>query len=141
MVYYNLKRYNNNMFLVGLASWWYSGGLKRQFKLLISRAESALDFFSIQSLASTWVDPYKQISAEYNKTVSLPEQLRAMLDQLISRAIGTVIRTFMIIFGLLLIGLQFLFGLLIIIFWLVLPFAPIVFLFLAFSGVNLSWII
>lgn len=129
------------MFLVGIISWWYGDGIKRQFNLLISRAESSLDLFSIKSLVLTWWSPYKQIAANLNQSDNFPDRVRAGLDKLISRIIGGFIRTFMIIIGLLLISLQFIFGLILIIFWLFLPILPIVCLVLFFTGVNLPWTI
>lgn len=129
------------MFLVGMISWWYNGGIKRQFNLLISRTESAIDLFSIKSLVKTWWAPYKQISANLNQSDNFPDQVRAMLDKLISRIIGGIIRTFMIIIGLCLTGLQFMFGLLLIIFWLIIPILPLICILLFFMGVSLPWTI
>jgi hypothetical protein len=123
MVYYNLSGYNSDMFLVGIISWWYGDGWRRQVKVIKSRLISSIDFFSIELLASTLFAPYKQISAgSVNGPIAI--QIRAFFDNLISRIIGAIVRTGMILIGLVVIFVQFLFGIVEMIFWSILPFLP-----------------
>ena len=125
------------MLLVGILEWWYSAGFKRQIKLLVSRVESVIDMFSIRSLVKTWLAPYKQISASIEQSDnSFAIQIRHMFDNLISRAVGAVVRTFMIIFGLLTTGLLVVINFIFLGFWLVVPFLPIIGLLLFVAGVR-----
>lgn len=125
------------MLLVGILEWWYSAGFKRQIKLLVSRVESVIDMFSIRSLVKTWLAPYKQISASIEQSDnSFAIQIRHMFDNLISRAVGAVVRTFMIILGLLTTGLLVVINFIFLGFWLVVPFLPIIGLLLFIAGVR-----
>ena len=125
------------MLLVGILEWWYSAGFKRQIKLLVSRVESVIDMFSIRSLVKTWLAPYKQISASIEQSDnSFAIQIRHMFDNLISRAVGAVVRTFMIILGLLTTGLLVVINFIFLGFWLVVPFLPIIGLLLFVAGVR-----
>ena len=125
------------MLLVGILEWWYSAGFKRQIRLLVFRVESVIDMFSIRSLVKTWLAPYKQISASIEQSDnSFAIQIRHMFDNLISRAVGAVVRTFMIIFGLLTTGLLVVINFIFLGFWLVVPFLPIIGLLLFVAGVR-----
>ncbi len=125
------------MLLVGILEWWYNAGFKRQIRLLVFRVESVIDMFSIRSLVKTWLAPYKQISASIEQSDnSFAIQIRHMFDNLISRAVGAVVRTFMIIFGLLTTGLLVVINFIFLGFWLVVPFLPIIGLLLFIAGVR-----
>ena len=125
------------MLLVGILEWWYNAGFKRQIRLLVFRVESVIDMFSIRSLVKTWLAPYKQISASIEQSDnSFAIQIRHMFDNLISRAVGAVVRTFMIIFGLLTTGLLVVINFIFLGFWLVVPFLPIIGLLLFVAGVR-----
>lgn len=121
------------MFLVGLLSWWYSGGLVKRWQLIKKRFESSTDFFSISLLLSTLFSPYKQISAEI-ATESFNQQIRAFFDKLLSRLIGATVRSCLIIIGLLVILSQFIFGIIAIVFWIFVPLMPILGIIMAMSG-------
>ncbi len=126
------------MFLVGILSWWYKNGWKSRVQIVKSRFESSADFFSIRLLASTIFAPFRQISAG-SVSGPLAEQLRAFFDRLISRVVGAVVRTFMIIFGGLAMILQLIFGGFVIIIWPILPFLPVIGLILMVTGWVPQW--
>jgi len=113
------------MFLVGMLSWWYSKGWVRCAGLISGRLRTSADLFSIGLLIRTWFSPYKQISADTTGT-SFPEKVRAFFDRLLSRIIGFVIRTFMMLFGVIVILAQSILGLVFLVFWLIIPILPIV---------------
>ena len=125
MVYYSLSRYNEDMFLVGILSWWYSDGWKQRLQLIKSRLARSSDYFSIGQLASTLFAPYRQISAG---GVSGPVgvQLRASIDRLISRIVGMFVRLFVLIFGIIAISLQVVIGAIILVFWMIVPIFPVI---------------
>lgn len=129
------------MFLGGMISWWYTKGIQLKFKLILSRAASMVDLFSIRLLVATWLSPYKQISASRSMSSNFVDQFKNMIDQLISRSIGAVIRTFMIIIGSAVVVVQFVVGILLLSFWLILPILPIVLLILAVTGKNFGRLI
>ena len=140
MVYYNVRGYNSDMFLMGILSWWYGNGWISRVHMIKDRLTSLADFFSVGLLASTLFAPYKQISAE-NVAGSLNDQMHAFFDKLISRFIGAFVRGFMILIGLVAMSLQIIFGFVVLIFWLVIPLFPIIGLILMVIGWVPQWII
>ena len=123
------------MFLVGIFQWWYGDGLRDHVKRCFLGILRTADFFSVGLLTRTLFNPFRQISAASSHDLSLPAQLNAFFDRLFSRAVGTVVRTIMIIVGLLMLLLRSLWVGGLIIAWLVLPILPIVGLILWRSGV------
>lgn len=113
------------MFLVGILSWWYGAGWLSRIKLIKDRLAISADFFSIGILASTLFAPFRQISAGQ---VSGPigVKIHAFFDRLISRIIGAVVRTGLIIFGLVALLVQIIFGILVLAIWLIIPILPVV---------------
>jgi len=138
MVYYNVSSYNSDMFLVGILSWWYGEGWLSRVHIMRERLAASADFFSIGILASTLFAPFRQISAGQ---VSGPigVQLRAFFDRLISRIIGGFVRTFMIIFGLLAMFVQFILGIIVIIVWPIFPFLTVIGLIMTVIGWVPLW--
>ena len=136
MVYYSVTGYNKGMFLVGILSWWYQGGLVDRIKIVKNRLTASVDLFSINLLIRTLFNPFRQISAN-TSGISIAEKIQAYFDRLLSRLIGAVVRMFMIIFGSIYIILQVLFGVMTLSFWLVVPILPVLGLILMSSG----WVI
>jgi hypothetical protein len=125
MVYYRANSYNSDMFLVGILSWWYGNGWLSRIQLIKERLAASADFFSVGLLASTLFAPFRQISVG---RVSGPigDQIRAFFDRLISRIVGGFVRTFMIVFGLVAMFIQVVFGGIVLLLWLILPLLPVV---------------
>ena len=126
------------MFLVGILSWWYGDGWRTRAAMVGSRIARTSDYFSVGLLLSTLFSPFRQISAG---TVEggLAVQLRAFLDKLISRIIGAIVRTFMILFGLMTIILQAVFGGIVLLAWVVVPLLPIIGLIMTVVGWVPIW--
>lgn len=133
MVYYSLTSYNSYMFLVGIISWWYGKGFLNRIRLAKDRLRFTADKFSIDLLLRTLFNPYRQISA-YAVGTSFAEKVRAYFDRLLSRIIGTIVRSFMIIFGVIILLLLVIFSLLILVLWFVIPMLPIIGLILMATG-------
>jgi len=112
------------MYIFSMLSWWYSGGLRTQFRLQLERLGATLDYFSISLLLRTLFSPYKQISAGRVRG-PLPVQLRAFTDRLFSRVIGAVLRSFVIVIGIVWVVLQSILAAVALIGWLLLPVFPI----------------
>ena len=138
MVYYNVSRYNEAMFLVGILTWWYGDGWRERASMVGGRIARSNDYFSVGSLMLTLFSPFRQISAG-SVHGSIAEQLRATLDKLISRLIGAVMRSAMVISGLLVIALQAIFGGITLIMWLFVPLFPVIGLVMMVIGWVPSW--
>lgn len=139
MVYYSLNGYNEDMFLVGILSWWYGDGWRQRYSLIISRLARISDYFSIGLLLSTLFAPYRQISAGSVKG-SAGVQLRAFIDRLISRFVGLFVRLFMVIFGLIALAFQIVASSIVLLFWLLIPAFPLVGLILFAIGWAPTWL-
>lgn len=121
------------MQLVSLLSWWYSGGVRRMLSQVRVRFAGLLDYFSIDLLIRTLFAPFRQISAgSVNGPIGL--QIRAFFDQLISRVIGSVVRTIVILVGCIAIILQGIVSAIYILLWLAMPLVPIVGLIMMLVG-------
>jgi len=126
------------MFLVDILSWWYSGGFADRARMIKNRLDALADFFSIGLLFTTLFAPYRQISVG-SGGVSLSEQMHAFFDKLLSRIIGSIVRTFMIIAGLVVMFFQVIFGITLLIFWLIIPMLPMVGLIMMAIGWVPAW--
>lgn len=127
------------MFLVGILTWWYGDGWRERAGLIRHRIASTNDYFSVGLLLTTLFAPFRQISAE-SVSGSLAVEMRAFFDKLISRIIGAIVRSFMIIFGLVVILLQVLFGGLVLVTWAIVPAFPIIGLLMMVIGWVPSWL-
>lgn len=126
-------RYNEIMVFLGLLSWWYTTGWKQQALRLREKIASTMDFFSIDLLLRTLFSPFRQISAGHvDGPVNV--QMRAFFDRLVSRLIGGMVRSFMIIFGSITIALHAISGAALLLAWAFIPFLPIAGIILMGSG-------
>lgn len=112
------------MFLVGLISWWYGRGWREQLGIMKRRLGATAGFFSIGQLALTLFAPFRQISAGH---ISGPfgAVMRGLVDNLISRVIGAIVRLFTIIAGLVVLAVQAVYEVVIAIGWLFVPLLPV----------------
>lgn len=121
------------MQVVGMLTWWYSGGIRWLFGRIGRRVMGIVDFFSIDLLLKTLFSPFRQIDAGVTGR-SLEAKFRAFIDRLISRLIGFLARSFMIIFGVVSLLFVAVCAVVAAVLWLVLPLLPIVGLTLFLSG-------
>ena len=121
-----------------MLGWWYSRGWKIFTAKLFDKLHDTIDFFSLASLLKTLFAPFRQISAgKAAGDTALGDRMRIFFDRLVSRIIGAVVRLLILIFGGLLVVLQFIFSIVLLIVWPVLPFGIIVFSLMAMMGVRL----
>jgi hypothetical protein len=116
-----------------LLGWWYGAGWQLQAKDVLRRFDELSDNFSIGLLFRTLFSPFRQISAG-SVSGPLGVQMRAWLDRLISRFIGALIRSAVIIAGLISMVIFGVVNVLILIFWPFIPLLPLVGILLAISG-------
>ena len=124
------------MFVVGLLSWWYGVGWKQRASIYREKIASLVDYFSIDLLVKTLFAPYRQISAG---KISGPigVQWRAFVDRLISRLIGAVVRSIILLVGIISIVLATLIYGLTFIIWGFIPLLPFIGVILWLSGWTL----
>ena len=112
------------MLIVGLLGWWYGRGWSQQVMRTREKLLSTFDYFSIDLLLKTLFSPYRQISAGKVRG-PLGVQMRALLDRLISRLIGGMIRITMVIVGSVAIVIYSIFGVVWLVIWGVVPVLPV----------------
>jgi hypothetical protein len=76
--------------LLAFFSWWYGSGWKQVAGSLASRLQTVRESFSVKQLLQTLFEPWRRIVTNPGK--SLEEKWHAWLDNLVSRAIGFVVR-------------------------------------------------
>ncbi len=121
------------MFIVGLFSWWYGEGWKQRFIVAREYIASMYDYFSIDLLARTLFAPFRQISAGKVRG-PIGVQMQAFFDQLISRTIGAIVRTIMIIMGVVTLLVTIVINLLVVVVWGIVPVLPVVGAVIASTG-------
>lgn len=112
------------MFVVGVYFWWYSTGWKKLIERVRESLLNVYDYFSLGLLLKTLFAPWRQISAGRVRG-PLQVQLRAFFDRLVSRIIGGIIRTVVLIFGTAAVLLTVVIGLCKIIIWPLIPIFPV----------------
>lgn len=126
------------MFIVGLFSWWYGNGWLAEARRVRERVASAADYFSINLLAKTLFSPFRQISAG-RVDGPLGVKWRAFVDRLISRCIGALVRTFMIVIGIIWIVTVAIIGGIALGLWLLVPAFPVIGIIMMIVGWVPSW--
>jgi hypothetical protein len=119
--------------LMAFFSWWYTEGWQRQVKAVENRLLGIIDTFSMDLILKTLFAPFRQISAG---SVSGPIglQLRAFVDRLVSRGIGAMVRTIVLLTGCIVIFFSTIVGGLYLLVWPFVPLLPVVGFLLAVSG-------
>jgi len=117
------------MLIADFFKWWYTKGWLDFGKKIIARLRYLTQFFSFSILIRTLFAPWRRIVTIPGKSIG--EKLRAFLDNLISRIIGFLTRTLVLVAALILITLIAVVGLILFISW---PFAPILVIFLIFKS-------
>lgn len=123
------------MLVLDLLSWWYSRGFSELINGLKERLRDAADFFSIRLLMQNFFSPYRQISAQGTSSSAVNDRMQAFLDSLISRVVGTVVRLFVLLAGIIVIVLQITVGVVMIIIWPLIPMTVVGGVILCLGGV------
>jgi hypothetical protein len=107
--------------IIILIKWWYGPGWIKAFVDIKSRASGIARAFSITILLKTLFAPWKRIITYSDR--SLGDKFRALLDNIVSRAVGFVVRGIVLVAALLLTLLTAVVYLLIALIW---PFVPVI---------------
>jgi len=121
------------MLFTSLFSWWYGAGYRDQANLWFARLSRVSDRFSVSLLLKYFFSPFRQISAG-SVSGPLDARVRALIDKLVSRCIGAMIRTVLIVAAGIALLLEIVMGIFRLALWPVLPVLPVVGIFLAVSG-------
>lgn len=121
------------MFIVGLLSWWYGAGWKQSALGVRDGLAGLYDYFSFDLLLKTLFLPFRQISAGQVRG-SFEVQMHAWFDRLISRTIGAIVRSIVIVVGSVTMVIAAVIGILRITFWPLVPVLPVIGIILAASG-------
>ncbi len=122
------------MLALSLVTWWYSAGWRDQAALCSSRLSRVSDQFSITLLLKSLFAPFRQISADTPSRGGLDAKFRAWLDRLISRGIGAMIRSVLIVTGVLFLACEVVIASVRLVSWPLLPVLPVIGLILGLSG-------
>lgn len=124
------------MFLWLCARWWYSAGWGYAWQRgVVQRLQWCEDMFSISALVRSWFAPFKQTYAGGVKG-SIGAHFRAAIDKLISRVIGFIVRSFLIVTGLVCSVFVLITGLIFMLIWAFIPLLPVISLALMATGVG-----
>ena len=122
--------------LMSFISWWYGKGLGWKAEKILDSIEHSMDTFSLGLLAKTWFSPFRQIDANSGANLPLDAQIRKFFDKLISRIIGAMLRSVVMVVGVGYISAKAIFGIFQIFLWIIMPILPIVFV--VFFTMNLT---
>lgn len=124
------------MFMWLCVRWWYSAGWGYAWqRSVVQRLEWCESTFSMGALFRTWFAPFKQTYAGGVKG-SIGEHFRAAIDSLVSRVIGFIVRSFLLLAGLVCSLLVLLSGLIFMLAWAFIPLLPVIALGLIVAGVG-----
>ena len=119
--------------VVAFFSWWYGSGWQQEASAISRTVARITDTFSIGLLLTSLFAPFRQISAGRVQG-PLGVQLQAWVDRLVSRCIGAMVRSAMIVTGIVMISFVALFGGIRLIVWPLLPIVPLIGVVLMMSG-------
>lgn len=122
---------------MGLLRWWYMDGWLEQLQKIRNSFARMADRFSIGLLIQTLFSPFRQISTD-EQGRDIGSKLAVFVDKLISRVIGGIMRTTMILVGSVTLCLLAVLSIVRLLIWPLLPVAPIVGLILM-SIVGAPW--
>lgn len=109
------------MLILSFFQWWYGPGWIAQIRAIVKRAHSIADMFSIDILVRTLFAPWKQIVASSHADQAAGIRFRAGVDNLISRFVGTSIRSLFLVMALLFIAVSTVASVLVALLWPLLP--------------------
>lgn len=117
-------------------AWWYGRGLKDLFAFLIALLNYLQNMFSVTTLLKTLFSPWKKMVEEKGR--GLQGLWYWILDNLISRGIGFVVRVIMILLFIMVFILFLVFSFVAIIFWIGMPAIVVISFFYLFIG-DVKW--
>jgi len=111
------------MLMLEFVKWWYGRGWAGALDSVKARAEALSDMFSVSILLRTLFSPWRRIITYPG--AGLEAHLRAMVDNLVSRLIGFVVRVTVLVSAGIVFCLHIVISLVELVFWPVVPLAAI----------------
>jgi hypothetical protein len=102
--------------------WHYSRALGEIFSLWKNLMWFVGHFFSLRQLAASWFSPWKRIVERRGEKWNLEDIAGYIIINIVSRIIGTVIRTVIIILGVISFLATIVGGVVVYVFWILAPF-------------------
>lgn len=121
------------MVVFSLFSWWYTTGWLTVIRKGGAVLNAVLTFFSVPLLVASLFAPFRQISAG-RVNGPLAVQLRAWGDKTFSRVIGAVVRSILIVLGLVTLMITAFAWAIVCAAWPLLPFVPFIAIIVAGAG-------
>lgn len=125
------------MMILDWLTWWYGAAWMQALQRVQKRAVGVLDTFSVTLLAGSLFAPFRQIDAGGVRG-PIGVQIRAWFDRSFSRIFGFFLRSIMILTGLTIACFVWLFGVVWLLTWLVIPVLPVLGIIATGSGWVLS---
>ena len=124
------------MFMWLCVRWWYSAGWAYAWRrAVVQRLAWCESTFSMGALVRSWFAPFKQTYTGGVKG-SIGMHFRAAIDSLISRVIGFMVRSVLLLAGAVCSVFVFITGLMFMLVWAFIPALPLVSLVLIVGGVG-----
>lgn len=99
--------------------WWYGRGLEDLVKFLLVCFSYLINMFSVVGILKTLFSPWKKMVSDRGKGI---EGLKLwLIDNMVSRAVGFIVRLFMLIFFVVSFIVLVFFSLLALMFWIFMP--------------------
>ena len=113
------------MFFLSIAHhyllWHYSRAFLEIFHVWLNLLGFVIQYFSIPQLIRSWFAPWKRMTEGRGETFNLEDLAGFVIINIISRIIGTILRTIIIFIGLVSLLITILGGFLVYVFWVVAP--------------------
>ena len=107
------------MFLVAFVQWWYGPGWRDAASRLSMRIHETYLTFSVPILLQTMFAPWRRIITYPG--ASMGDRMRAVVDNLISRMIGFIVRLMALTTAAVLITIYVVFGAVLLVIWPIMP--------------------
>ena len=120
------KWYNLLMLVMSWLGWWYGSGWRNVLGGLRERLRRIYLSFSVPLLLATLMAPWRRIISAPGG--SLGQQLRAMVDNTVSRFVGFIVRILALIAAGLMMGFISIGGLILVVIWPFIPVAGVIFI-------------
>ena len=111
--------YNTLMLLVAFIHWWYGPGWRDTAGRLTTRIQETYLTFSVPILLKTLGQPWKRIVTLPGRSIG--EKARAIIDNLISRVVGLIVRLCALAAASIIISVYLLIGATLLILWPAIP--------------------
>lgn len=119
----------HSLYLISFyGKWHYTQGFRDLYRNWRSFVLFVLHFFSLRLLFRTWLSPFGRLDEEYKKGFDLEGFLETLIVNTMMRLVGFVLRTFVIVSGLVSLVAVLLLGPVLFVLWIFTPFLVLILL-------------